>query len=93
MMRSSLASGVAVGTFFFAARALAAPTLQVFPDSVNLQTSRAYQSVVVQLVQDDGITRDVTADAQLTLADPNLARIEIGERPYHGCSGSGCAIK
>jgi hypothetical protein len=59
-----------------ASASMAAPTVQVFPDSVNLQTARDYQSVVVQLVQEDGITRDVTADAQLTLADPNLAKIE-----------------
>src|SRR5215216_6125977 len=42
------------------AAANTAPTLKVFPDSVNLQTARDFQSVVVQLVQDDGITRDVT---------------------------------
>src|SRR5206468_4365287 len=51
-------------TLLFAVPALAAPTVQVFPDTVNLETSRDRQSVVVQLVQDDGITRDVTADAQ-----------------------------
>ena len=59
-----------------AAPTWAAPALQVFPDSVNLQTARDYQSVVVQLVQEDGITRDVTAEAQLSLADPKLATLD-----------------
>ena len=58
------------------APALAAPTLQVFPDAVNLETARDHQSLVVQLTQDDGITRDVTAEAQLTLGDANLAKID-----------------
>src|SRR3954469_14603140 len=55
---------------------LAAPTLKVFPDAVALDTSRDRQSVVVQLTQDDGITRDVTAEAQLSLADPKLATLD-----------------
>jgi hypothetical protein len=76
MMRSIVMTAVAAGVLAWAAPASAAPTLQVFPDSVNLQTARDYQSVVVQLVQDDGITRDVTAEAAFTLADPNLAKLE-----------------
>src|SRR5688572_7182567 len=56
--------------------ALAAPTLTVFPDTINLETSRDHQSVVVQLTQDDGITRDVTAEAQLSLADGKLAKLD-----------------
>jgi hypothetical protein len=55
---------------------IAAPTLKVFPDAVNLETSRDHQSLVVQLTQDDGITRDVTADAQLTPADAKLLKID-----------------
>src|SRR5947208_772520 len=54
----------------------AAPTLKVFPDAVSLDTSRDKQSLVVQLTQDDGITRDVTAEAQLSLADPKLAKLD-----------------
>jgi len=55
---------------------LAAPTLKVFPDAITLDTSRDRQSVVVQLTQDDGITRDVTAEAQLSLADAKLATLD-----------------
>jgi len=75
MMRYLLSSAAVLLTAV-ATSTYAAPTLQVFPDSVNLQTARDYQSVVVQLVQDDGITRDVTGDAAFTLGDPNLAKIE-----------------
>src|SRR2546426_110105 len=88
MMRSTLITVVATGILSCATRVLAAPTLQVFPDSVNLETSRDYQSVVVQLVQDDGITRDVTADAQLTLADANLAKIENKNVLYPAADGA-----
>src|SRR5204863_8432579 len=68
--------------------ALAAPILKVFPDSIDLNTARDRQSVVVQLVQDDGITRDVTADAQLTLADANLAKIENKNVLHPAADGS-----
>ena len=66
----------AVAASLVAAPALAAPTLQVFPDSIHLETARDHQAVVVQLAQDDGVTRDVTSEVQFTLADPNLAKIE-----------------
>src|SRR5688572_10843069 len=59
-----------------AAPAIAAPKLQVFPDSIDLNTARDHRSVVVQLVQDDGVTRDVTRESQITLADPNLAKLD-----------------
>src|SRR5215213_7384675 len=59
-----------------AAPALAAPSLKVFPDTINLETSRDHQSVVVQLNQDDGVTRDVTAEAQLSVADEKLAKVD-----------------
>src|SRR3712207_1583764 len=55
---------------------VAVPKLQVFPDAVTLETARDHQSVIVQLTQDDGITRDVTADATFTLSDPNLAKLD-----------------
>jgi hypothetical protein len=68
--------------------ALAAPTLKVFPDSIDLNTARDRQSVVVQLVQEDGITRDVTADAQFTLADANLAKVEDKNVLHPAADGS-----
>ena len=63
-------------TLLVAPGAVAAPTLKVFPDAINLETSLDHQSLVVQLTQDDGITRDVTAEAQLTPADAKLLKIE-----------------
>src|SRR5256885_16068625 len=65
-----------------------APPLKVFPDWIALNPARDRQSVVVQLVQDDGITRDVTADALLTLTDPNLAKIENKNVLHPAADGS-----
>jgi len=49
-------------------------TLEVFPSEIQLTTARDRQSIVVQAIYDDGITRDVTKDATLQLADPKLVR-------------------
>ena len=54
----------------------AATTVQAFPPSVSLSTAQDRQSMVVQLIEASGITRDLTKDAALTLADPAVARIE-----------------
>ena len=54
----------------------AAATVQAFPPSVSLSTAQDRQSMVVQLIEASGITRDLTKDAALTLADPAVARIE-----------------
>jgi len=56
----------------------ATPTvkLAVYPPDVNLETARDRQSFVVQLTQPDGITRDVTDLAQLSLANPALAKLD-----------------
>ena len=53
----------------------AAP-FQVFPGAVDLTTSRDTQTLVVQVVQPDGVTRDVTAEAQIAISDPKLAKVE-----------------
>src|SRR5262249_43025560 len=50
--------------------------LEAFPPDINLTTARDRQSVVIQATYADGITRDVTKDAQLTLADPKPVRRE-----------------
>jgi len=50
--------------------------LAVYPPDINLETSRDRQSFIVQLTQADGITRDVTDAAQLSLANPALAKLE-----------------
>jgi hypothetical protein len=52
------------------------PALAVFPPDVNLKTSRDRQSLVVQVTQPDGITRDVTAEAKFTFANPALVTLE-----------------
>jgi hypothetical protein len=52
-----------------------APTLRIFPPQIELRGKRDRQSVVVQLVDAEGTTRDVTAEAKLRLADPRLVAI------------------
>jgi hypothetical protein len=50
--------------------------LKVFPPEVNLTAKNDHQSVVVQAIYSDGVTRDVTADAAVTLADKVVAKID-----------------
>jgi hypothetical protein len=50
--------------------------LDVFPAEINLETSRDRQSFVVQAAYADGITRDVTAEAKVTLGNPTLAKLQ-----------------
>src|SRR5215468_2702241 len=50
--------------------------IAVYPPDINLETSRDRQSFVVQMTQPDGITRDVTAQAQVTFANPALVRLD-----------------
>src|SRR6476469_3426727 len=50
-------------------------SLGVYPPDVALATARGRQAVVVQATFADGITRDVTADAKLTLTNPALAKL------------------
>lgn len=51
-------------------------SLDVFPPDISLTTSRARQSLVVQAVQADGITRDVTAQAKVTPTVANVVRLD-----------------
>ena len=51
-------------------------SISVYPSDVRLTTSRDRQSIIVQAVYPSGITRDVTAEATITLSDPALARID-----------------
>ncbi len=50
--------------------------LAVFPPDVRLNTLRDRQSLIVQARYADGLTRDVTAEAKLTLANPEFAKLE-----------------
>ena len=52
----------------------AAGTIAVYPPDVNLETARDRQTFVVQLTEPGGITRDVTARAEVAFADPTLVR-------------------
>ena len=54
----------------------AAKPFQVYPAEINLSGARAYQSIICKFTQQDGVTRDLTGAAQLTVADPKIARIE-----------------
>src|SRR3954470_8604093 len=55
---------------------LRAQTIAVYPPDINLETARDRQSFVVQLTQPDGITRDVTAQAQVSFANPALVKLD-----------------
>ncbi|OJW04241.1 MAG: cell surface protein [Planctomycetales bacterium 71-10] len=46
--------------------------IQVYPAAIDLTTARDRQSIVVQGFYSDGLTRDLTADASYTLANPAL---------------------
>ncbi len=50
--------------------------LQVFPAEVNLSTAQDRQSMVVQALYSDGITRDVTNQTKVAPANPALIRYE-----------------
>ncbi len=55
-----------------------APKIAVYPPDINLETSRDSQSFIVQLTQPDGITRDVTEQAQVSFSNPALVKAEKG---------------
>ncbi len=59
-----------------AAPAPAPASVKVFPADVNLKTRQDRQGLVVQATYADGVTRDVTAQATFSLAQPGLAKIE-----------------
>lgn len=50
--------------------------LRVFPAAVAMQSAADRQLMVVQAVQPDGVTRDVTAQTTMTAANPALIRRE-----------------
>jgi len=50
--------------------------LKVFPTEVRLRTAGDRQSVVVQAVYSDGVTRDVTAQAGISLGNKSLAKLQ-----------------
>jgi hypothetical protein len=50
--------------------------VEVFPGDINLNTSRGRQPFVVKATFADGLTRDVTAEAKATFANPALVKLE-----------------
>jgi hypothetical protein len=50
--------------------------LAVYPPDINLETSRDFQTIVVQTTDATGITRDVTNQATVAFANPALIRRE-----------------
>jgi len=58
------------------AQAPAPVSITVSPAQVHLSTRRDQQSIIVQATYADGITRDVTAEAQYALAQPSLVKFE-----------------
>ena len=50
--------------------------VNVYPAEVKLTTQRDRQSLIVQAVFADGLTRDVTGEAKLVLADGKLATLQ-----------------
>ena len=53
-----------------------AQSIAVYPPDINLETSRDTQSFVVQLTEPNGITRDVSALAQVSFANSALAEVD-----------------
>lgn len=51
---------------------------QVFPSDVNLSNMRDRQSLVVRFTEANGVHRDVTSEAKITIADPSKAKLEKG---------------
>ena len=72
--RSLLALGLllAGSGFDLWGKAPALVELRVFPAEVNLSSRDDFQSVVVQAVYADGVTRDVSAKASISVGDINF---------------------
>jgi hypothetical protein len=51
--------------------------LEAFPPDLSLSNARDRQMLVVQATYADGITRDITAEATITAADPKLLRRDV----------------
>src|SRR3954465_15378683 len=76
-IRRSLLAALALAGSLGTAAAQSPPTaLEVYPPDINLETSRDRQSFVVQAWFADGLSRDVTAEAKVAVANPMMARLE-----------------
>jgi len=50
--------------------------IDVYPPDINLETSRDHQRFIVVGTYPDGVTVDLTEKAEISLADPKLAKLE-----------------
>ncbi len=74
-MRSVFAI-VAMLTIVVAAPAQNPVKIAVFPPEIRLESKGDSQSFLVQSTYADGLTKDVTAEAQVSLANPAFAKLE-----------------
>ncbi len=75
-LRNVLLTALTLAGLAAAAPAAELVELRVFPPDVHLSTNRDRQSVVVQAAYADGVTRDVTAQAEWSFAQGDLVRRE-----------------
>jgi hypothetical protein len=68
--------GIIFPSLAFATAAPALRELKVFPADVNLKTRQDRQSIVVQAIYADGITRDVTAQSSYSLTNKALVKFD-----------------
>jgi len=61
------------GVFISHLAAASLTEVRVHPAAINLEGSGDRQSFIVQAVYDDGVTRDVTAEASVSIADKHIA--------------------
>ncbi len=52
--------------------------ITAFPGDIQLSTRRDHQSIIVQALYSNGLTRDVSSEAEYSIAEPALAKIESG---------------
>jgi hypothetical protein len=52
--------------------------IEAFPKAITLETKSDFHKVIAIAHFDDAATRDISRQAKLTLADPNLARLQDG---------------
>ena len=85
MLRSrmwTVAVAILASSFLQAADAQEKPvSLDVFPAEVHINTIRDRQSFVVQVAYPNGLTRDVTKEAKLTLSD--AAKVKLAGNILH----------
>ena len=80
-MRASALAAISAAVFLATAALADAPAVEsvaIYPPTIELTSLRGKQSIVVQATLSNGITRDVTEQAQISLADPSLGKIDAG---------------